>query len=126
VTPVVHIKDDGIAIVEVLLDGGLIRELALEGVPVGLDGSPHQEVAIDISAVATQPLIQVLWGDILLVDLFPTVVENHGHRGHQAARAADRVGLARAQLIFTPFGVALFEQWVSGGARNSHHDCQSF
>lgn len=55
--PVVHIKDDGIAIVEVLLDGGLVCELALEGVPVGLDGSPHQKVAIDISAVATQPLI---------------------------------------------------------------------
>ena len=55
--PVVHIKDYSIAIVEVLLDGGLICELALEGVPVGFDRSPHQEVTIDISTVATEPLI---------------------------------------------------------------------
>ena len=39
--PVIHIEDDGVTSVEVLLDGGLISELALEGVPLGLDGSPY-------------------------------------------------------------------------------------
>ena len=77
-TSVVHVKHHSIALVEVLLDGCKVLKLALEGVPEGFDGSPDEVVAVYISSEGAKPDVEVLRGDVLSVDLPPTVVEDHG------------------------------------------------
>ena len=115
---VVDVKDDVLVLVEVAGSATAATVRAGEGQAELGNGSPDEEVAARVAAVADEPGVQVARVSGRSVRLESVGVEDHGNARHRAAGTANRVG-ARAELVAAPSAIALLEERVGslGGER---------
>ena len=111
VATVVDVEDDSSALSEVVLDVVGVVCLANEAETEGVDGTPDEEVALNIAAIVSEEGVQSLGGGLGTSNRPTTVSNNHGNGGHEAASLADGLSTG-SELVGAPTGVTLLVEGI--------------